>query len=88
MVIPWFALGFVAVAGFNSLGLLGEAVVDSIVAIDAFLLTMAMTALGFNTVLSKFRGVGWESLKLAFVLTIWLIFGGYALTRLLVGSGL
>ena len=88
LVIPWFAFGFIAVAAFNSFGLLDQNVVDSIVAFDAFLLTVAMTGLGVNTVLGKFKGIGWESLKLAFILTIWLIMGGYALTRLLVGSGL
>jgi uncharacterized integral membrane protein (TIGR00698 family) len=87
-VIPWFAIGFVAVAGFNSLSLLAPAVVNAIVVVDTFLLTMAMTALGLNTVLSKFKGIGWESLKLAFVLSLWLLVGGYGLTTLLVGSGL
>ncbi len=88
LVIPWFAVGFVAVAAFNSLGLLDPAVVDAIVLLDTFLLTVAMTALGFNTVVSKFKGIGWESLQLAFVLSLWLMIGGYALTRILVGSGL
>ncbi len=88
VMIPWFAVGFVAVAGFNSFGVLSAAVVDTIVQVDAFLLTMAMTALGLNTVASKFRGVGWQPLKLAFVLALWLIFGGFIATTVLVGNGL
>ena len=88
LVIPWFALGFIAVAGFNSLGLLGKPLVDTIIELDTFLLTMAMTALGLNTVVGKFKGVGWEPLKLALVLSVWLIVGGYTLTQLFVGSGL
>lgn len=88
LVIPWFAVGFVAVAGFNSLGLLSQSVVDTIVRVDGFLLTMAMTALGLNTVASKFRGIGWQPLKLAFVLATWLIVGGFVATTVLVGTGL
>ena len=88
LVIPWFAIGFVAVAGFNSLGVLEQGLVDTIITIDGFLLTMAMTGLGLNTVASKFKGIGWQPMKLAFILTVWLIVGGYVLTSLLVGSGL
>ena len=88
LVIPWFAIGFIAVAGFNSLGLLGQGLVDNIITIDGFLLTMAMTGLGLNTVASKFKGIGWQPMQLAFILTVWLIVGGYVLTQLLIGSGL
>ena len=88
LVIPWFAVGFIAVAGFNSLGLLNQSVVDQIVQVDTFLLTMAMTALGLSTVVSKFKGIGWKPIQLAFVLAVWLVVGGFALTQLLVGSGL
>ena len=88
LVIPWFAVGFVAVAGFNSLALLPSSVVASIVAIDTYLLTMAMTALGLSTVVAKFKGIGWQPLQLAFVLAVWLVLGGYFLTQLLVGGGL
>lgn len=88
LVIPWFAVGFIAVAGFNSLELLNPSVVDQIVQVDTFLLTMAMTALGLSTVVSKFKGIGWKPIQLAFVLAVWLVVGGFALTQLLVGSGL
>ena len=45
VTIPWFALGFLAVIGFNSFSLLPQSVVDIINYIDTFLLTMAMVAL-------------------------------------------
>ena len=50
ITIPWFAFGFLAVIGFNSLDLLPHAVVDGINQVDTFMLTMAMTALGTETV--------------------------------------
>ena len=88
IVIPWFAVGFVAIAGFNSLGLLPGDAVELIVRIDAFLLTVAMTALGLNTVVSKFKGIGWQPIKLGFVLAVWLILFGFVATSALVASGL
>ena len=86
LVIPWFAVGFIVVAGFNSLSLLAPTIVESIIAIDTFLLTMAMTALGLSTVVSKFKGIGWQPLQLAFILSVWLVLGGYVLTQVLVGG--
>ena len=88
VAIPWFAVGFVAVAGFNSLSVLSADAVALIVRIDAFLLTVAMTALGLNTVVSKFKGIGWQPIKLGFVLAVWLIVFGFLATSALVASGL
>lgn len=48
IVIPWFALGFVAVAGLNSLALLPHAVVTQVIDIDTVLLAMAMAGLGVS----------------------------------------
>ncbi len=86
VMIPWFAVGFILVAAFNSLALLPINVVDHINTVDTFLLTMAMTALGLNTVVERFRGIGLTPLYLALILFLWLVFGGYALTQLFVGS--
>ena len=88
LVIPWFAVGFVLVAGFNTMDFLPADVVTAIIDIDTFLLTMAMTALGLSTVVSKFKGIGWKPIQLAFILAVWLVVGGYVLTQVLVGSGL
>jgi len=84
LAIPWFAIGFIGVAGFNSLNLLPKVVVDALITVDTFLLTMAMTALGINTVWSKFKGMGMGPMYLAIVLFLWLVFAGYGLTKLLV----
>ena len=81
--IPWFALGFLVVIGFNSLNLLPAAVVDVINYIDTFLLTMAMAALGAETSIDKFKKAGAKPFILAACLYVWLIGGGYLLARYL-----
>ena len=84
LVIPWFAVYFIVVAGFNSLHLLPQSVVDIINDIDTFLLTMAMTALGVGTALKKFRGFGLAPLYTAGAMFVWLVVGGFVITKLVV----
>ena len=83
IAVPWFAFIFLVVIGFNSLDLLPSACIGYINAFDTFLLTMAMTALGTETSFDKFKKAGPRPFLLAFLLSIWLFFGGYALTRYL-----
>lgn len=80
LVIPWFAVLFIAVAGFHSLHLLPTSLVSQINHIDTFLLTMAMTALGMETHVSKFKQAGLKPVLLALFLFIWLVTAGYFLT--------
>lgn len=82
-IIPWFAVGFIVVAGFNSLNLLPHTTVHAITTIDQFLLAMAMTALGLETHVSKFIKAGIKPLLLALVLFAWLFFGGLTITHLI-----
>lgn len=79
--IPWFAIGFLAVIGFNSFNLLPTMAIDVINYIDTFLLTMAMVALGAETSIDKFKKAGAKPFVLAFCLYIILIGGGYALAK-------
>lgn len=81
LVIPWFAVYFIGMAGFNSLGLLPQTTVDLINQIDTFLLTMAMTALGMGTIFSKFKGLGLAPIYSAGVMFLWLMIGGYFITK-------
>jgi uncharacterized integral membrane protein (TIGR00698 family) len=81
IVIPWFALGFVAVAGLNSLPLLPEAVRRSAIDFDTFILAMAMAALGLTTHVSAIRKAGIKPLVLAGILFVWLIGGGFVVNR-------
>jgi len=84
LTVPWFALGFLGVVGFNSLHLLPASWVMILQHIDQFLLTMAMTALGMETSLDKLKGVGIKPFILAAVLFIWLMVGGYSAVSLLI----
>jgi len=79
--IPWFAFGFLALIGFNSFDLLPGPAVDAINAIDTFLLTMAMAALGAETSIDKFKKAGAKPFILASLIYIWLLGGGWLLAR-------
>lgn len=83
ITIPWFAFGFLAVIGFNSLDLLPAPVVSGINNFDTFLLTMAMTALGAETSIEKFKRAGAKPFLLAALLYLWLLGGGYLLAKYL-----
>ena len=81
IVIPWFALGFIAVAGLNSLAWLPAAVVSHVTDVDTLLLAMAMGGLGLTTHVSAIRKAGIKPLALAAVLFVWLICGGFAINN-------
>ena len=92
ITIPWFAFRFIGIICLNSLlqYLFG---VDSVKEIplngaieyiDTFMLTMAMTALGTDTSMEKFKQAGAKPFLLAGLLYIWLLGGGYLLTKWLV----
>ena len=83
LVIPWFAVYFIAVAGFNSLNLIPKNIVNYINIFDTFLLTMAMTALGMGTIFSKFKGVGANAFYTALTMFIWLVVGGFVITKII-----
>ncbi|TKI68584.1 YeiH family putative sulfate export transporter [Sulfurimonas crateris] len=81
LVIPWFAVYFIGMAGFNSLGIVPQNIVDIINEIDTFLLTMAMTALGIGTVFAKFKGLGLAPVYTSGLMFAWLLVGGYFITK-------
>lgn len=82
--VPWFAVLFLVVIGFNSLDLLPAEVVKFINGLDTFLLTMAMAALGAETSIEKFKKAGAKPFLLAAILFAWLTVGGYCMVRWLV----
>jgi uncharacterized integral membrane protein (TIGR00698 family) len=81
LVIPWFAVYFIGMAGFNSLGIVPENIVNIINEIDTFLLTMAMTALGMGTIFAKFKGLGLAPIYTAVTMFAWLVVGGFIITK-------
>ena len=92
ITIPWFAFWFIGVICINTL-LQSVCGVESVKQIplngtieyiDTFMLTMAMTALGTDTSIDKFRQAGAKPFVLAGLIYVWLVFGGYFLTKYLV----
>ena len=81
IAIPWFAIGFMGVIAFNSFDLLPAQLVAGINTLDTFLLTMAMTALGTETSIEKFKKAGAKPFVLAAILYVWLLAGGYLLAK-------
>jgi uncharacterized integral membrane protein (TIGR00698 family) len=99
LVIPWFAVYFIGMAGVNSLLTqyslqhAGESIssliastIENINLIDTFLLTMAMTALGMGTRFAKFKGLGLAPLYTAGAMFAWLLIGGYFITTWVVAT--
>jgi uncharacterized integral membrane protein (TIGR00698 family) len=78
-VIPWFALGFIAVAGFNSMAVLPRSFVSAAIDADTLILATAMAALGLSTQVSVIRAAGIKPLGLAALLFGWLILGGFVI---------
>ena len=89
ITIPWFAFGFIGIICLNSflqyiLGVEEIPLTGAIEYIDTFMLTMAMTALGTDTSIEKFKQAGAKPFLLAGLLYVWLVGGGYLLTKWLV----
>jgi uncharacterized integral membrane protein (TIGR00698 family) len=79
--VPWFAFGFLVLAGINSLNIIPTGWLIATKRLDVFALTMAMTALGMETRFAQIRQAGLRVLGLGLVLYAWLIFGGYWLVK-------
>ena len=48
-VFPWFILGFLAMSGLTSLGLIPEALASALKSVSKFLMVAALAAIGLNT---------------------------------------
>lgn len=81
VTIPWFAVWFVVVSGFNTLDLLPKWALNTVLQLDLFLLTMAMFALGLRTSVGAIRQAGFKPLLLAGLIFLFLSIGGYWLNR-------
>lgn len=79
--IPWFAIGFLVLALINSANVIPPDVLKTLRALDIFVLTMAMTALGIETRFAQIRQAGPRVVALGVILFILLAFGGYALVK-------
>lgn len=81
--MPWFAILFVVVCGFNSLNILPEFIKSFLIEFDVFLLTMAMFALGVETNFNKIKGLGLKPILLAGLMFLWLVCGGLIINKTL-----
>ena len=79
IMIPWFALGFVALAGLRSLDVLPPAALAGADDLALGLLAVAMAALGLTTRLSAMKTAGVAPLGLGATLFAWLVIGGGAI---------
>lgn len=98
LVIPWFAVYFIGMAGINSLihnytltapaemARMIKGLIDNINLIDTFLLTMAMSALGMGTRFAKFKGLGLAPIYTAGGMFLWLLVGGFVITQWVVAT--
>ena len=92
IAVPWFTFGFIGIICLNSLiqsfSFIPAETLSSalgyINSFDTFLLTMAMTALGTDTGIEKFKAAGAKPFVLALMIYVWLIAGGYVLVKLFV----
>lgn len=74
--IPWFALGFVALSGVNSLGILPHALLAGLREVSVVCLVAAMAALGLDTTFARLRQTGPRVFALGLCLFAWLVLGG------------
>jgi uncharacterized integral membrane protein (TIGR00698 family) len=79
IVIPWFAVGFVALICLNSFVSFPPTLVKYATDVDTFVLAMAMAALGITSQVSAIRTAGIRPLALGALLFVWLILGGFAI---------
>jgi len=69
-LIPWFLIGFVVMAGINSIGLVPDALDEPLTTASHFLITVALGAIGLTTDIAGFRRTGPRPLVLGGLLWI------------------
>lgn len=83
ITIPWFVFGFLAVVIINSLNIIEQNMVNELIAVDKFLLTLAMAGMGLETSFNKIKKVGIRPFYVGFAVWIFIGFFAYIITRLL-----
>ncbi len=80
--IPWFVIGFVLMVGLNSLNILPEYIVKTIITFDIYLFVISMGAMGMETNLNKIRGVGMKPVYSSICISLFLFIVGYMMIAL------
>lgn len=81
-MIPWFIVGFLGMAAFNSLGIVPESVAQVIVNIAYILIAMAMAGLGLNVEMKTFKKLGGKAFAAGLIGSVCLSVLGYVLVVL------
>lgn len=77
--IPWFIFGFIAMSGFNTLGIVSEAIANKIVNIAYLLIAMAMAGLGLGVEFKTFSRLGMKAFIAGLIGSVLLSVLGYFL---------
>lgn len=73
-IFPWFILGFLAVVGIRSTGLVPDNIVTAVSFLSKFFLSMALAAIGLKTSLKEVVGVGIKPMVAGVVIDISVVF--------------
>lgn len=79
IIVPWFVLGFAAVAAVDAAGLVPEAIADTLRQLCTFAMTVAMAALGLKSSLREVVRAGVRPLLAAGLTTVWIAGGAFLL---------
>jgi uncharacterized integral membrane protein (TIGR00698 family) len=79
--MPWFVLGFIAMIGLNSVGVVPAEATHAVTPVTTFLLTMALAAMGLETDIRKLRAKGMRPLALGAL--SWLFISAFSLALIL-----
>lgn len=79
--LPWFALGFLALVGWQSAWPLPASLHSTLLTLDNTLLALAMAGLGLGTQWTALRQAGLRPLLLGAGLMLWLVLGGALVNR-------
>jgi uncharacterized integral membrane protein (TIGR00698 family) len=79
--MPWFVLGFIAMIGVNSLGIIPADATHAVTPVTTFLLTMALAAMGLETDIRKLKAKGVRPLALGAL--AWIFISCFSLALIL-----
>jgi uncharacterized integral membrane protein (TIGR00698 family) len=85
LVIPWFALGFLAASGLNSMVDMPPLLLQALNYAGSLFLGIAMAALGLGAQIGVMRSAGARPVLLAMLLAVWLLAGGLVVNLTLLG---
>jgi uncharacterized membrane protein YadS len=77
--MPWFILGFVAMAALNSLGVFPAAFAHTLALIASFLIVVVLAGVGLNVDLKKMIDLGPKPMIVGFLLATIMAFCSYGL---------